>query len=278
MRSNFLVKLVCVFTLICGSSFAQNREVAPEDTVEYSFRKIMIIPFEEHMYLCGIQSKLAAESHKNHKEIVRFFRYGVAAELQNKFLYLFNTTSLIHMQDTTQDLLRTYASIGYKFEVAEGFEDEESEKKKKKKVSKRSAETKIKNGQLVSRISTEQKFASLHLRDEKILQYLSQKYQSDLFLFLTEMDIENDLSDQLALANNQYRRKLKIHYAVINSQGQFISKGIVQTTFSNKENNIELIKSKYFPVLAEKLIAKLPATQRKKSEPFDPLEKTQSAK
>ncbi len=278
MRSNFLVKLVCVFTLFCGGCFAQNKGVSPEDTVEYSFRKIMIIPFEEHMYLCGIQSKLAAESHKSHKEIVRFFRYGVAAELQNKFLYLFNTSSLIHMQDTTQDLQRTYASIGYKFEVAEELEDESSGKKKKKKVSKRRSEKKIKNGQLVSRKSTEQKFAALHLRDQKILPYLSNKYQVDLFLFLTEMDIENDLSDQLALANNRYNRKLRIHYAVVNKEGKVISKGIVQTAFSNKENSIKLIKSKYFPVLAEKLIAKLPATQRKKIETVDPLEKIQPRK
>ena len=276
MKINFIKKLFFVFTVVCCCSFAQSQEVLPEDTVEFSFRKIMIIPFEEHMYLCGIQSNLAAESHKSHKEIVRFFRYGIAAELQNKFLYLFNTTSLIHMQDTTQDLRRTYGSIGYKFEVAEKLDDKKS--RKKKKTNSRKSERKIKNGQLVSRKSNAQKFASLHFRDAKILQYLSDKYQADLFLFLTEMDIENDLSDQLALANNRYKRKLRIHYAVVNAKGTFISKGIVQTTFSNKENNIQLIKSKYFPILADELISKLPATQRKKIEAVDPLEKLQPTK
>lgn len=272
----FMRKIALFLALVCVSILTKAQQPGPpingEDSI--SFKKIMIIPFEEHMYLCPIQSNLAAASGKNHQQIVRYFRYGLASELQNKFLYLHNTTSLIHHVDTTKDLLRTYSSIAYQFETfKEELTKEEAEKIKKKKRKTSSSKKKIKNGQLTSRKSTEKKYASLRFTKPEILDYLNHKYHTDLYVFITELDIENDISDQFALAHNTYVRHLRAHYAVVNFDGTIINKGVVATTFPNKVNKVSEIKTKYFPVLADKLSKKLPGHEEPEQKKIDPLEK-----
>lgn len=276
---------IILLLLISLKGIGQNVPTADIDTTK-KYSKIMIVPFEHQMYLCDVQSSLAAVSKKNHQQIVQFFRYGIASELQNKFLYLYNTSSLIHIQDTMHDLERTYAAVRYKFEVYEEepvATEEPSKKKslfpkKKKKTTSSSKKGKIKNGQLVSTKSLQTKYASLLIKKKEVLTYLEKKYATDLFVFVTELDIQNDISDQTALASNKYIRHLRLHYAIVDSKGNFISKGVVSTSFPNTVNDIQVIKDRYFPILAKKLAAKLPPTPKADPVPVDPLEKITPAK
>ena len=246
--------------------------IAPGDTGKI-YRKVMIVPFEPQMYLCGIQSELGAASGMNHQQIVQSFRYGLATELQNKFLYYYNTVSLVHFNDTAQDVLRTYGSLIYKFEPYEitPVEEEKEGRFSKKKAGKK--DSKIEGGQVVSNKSTEPKFAALYFRQPDILKYLGNKYGPDLFVFITEMDIENDLSDQIALANNRYFRILRIHYAIVDQEGNFLHKGVAETRFPNSVKTVQEIKKNQFPLIAEQIAKKLPGTPQETPLEINPLEK-----
>lgn len=269
--------ILLLFLAFSSAAFCQNDGPDLQDTTSKEYKKIMIIPFENEMYLCGIQSSIAAESNKTHQQIVKLFRYGLASQLQNKFLYMYSTTSLVHFNDTTKDLLKTYASVNYKFEPYQKElspeELEAGKKKEKKKFFKKKKQTKISKGQLVSRKTTQPKFASLQIKNKKILPYLSNKYQTDLYVFITELDIQNNITDQSALANNKYVRDLRAHYAIVDYEGKFISKGVVSTTFPNTVNTVQEISSIYFPKLADKLALKLPKKIQLIDKKIDPLEK-----
>lgn len=265
----------CVLWAMVGH--AQNNKLSEQDTSFKDYKKVMIIPFEDQMYLCGIQRQIAETSKKSHQEIVRLFRYGLASQLQNKFLYSYSTASLIHFRDTTQDLLQTYASIAYQFEPYQKEltpEEAAAEKKKKRKLKfkKKKEPTKL-NGQLVSKKSTQPKFASLQIKKKEILTYLYKKYRTDLFVFITELDIQNDISNQVSLAQNTYKRDLRAHYAVVDSEGKFLSKGIVSTKFPNSVNSVSVITSVYFPKIADKLLLKLPKKIQLIQDQTDPKEK-----
>jgi hypothetical protein len=276
VKTQLILVLCCLFST---ASQAQSQDLGIQDTTGKQYKKIMIIPFEPEMYLCGIQRNIAAESNKSHSEIVRLFRYGLSSQLQNKFLYLYSTTSLIHFNDSTKDLLKTYASISYQFEPYQKEltpeEIEVGEKKKRKKFInlKRKEKSKISNGQLVSKKTNQPKFASLKIKNIAILSYLSNKYHADLFVFITELDIQNNISDQTALANNKYTRDLRAHYAIIDYEGKIISKGVVSTSFPNTVNSVNEISSVYFPKLADKLVLKLPKKLQLIEKTIDPLEK-----
>ena len=240
----------------------------------------MIIPFENNMYVCGIQPYLAATSGKTHLEIVDFFRNAVAIELQNEFLYLYNTASLIHYSDTNKDVFKAYDAVAYQFEIAPEEKENITEKDnsldkaknkaknifKKKKVSKYQRGL-VKRGNIVSNKNTEQKFASVVVKNKGIISYLSKKYRADLFVYITEMDIENDISDQNAFINNEYERFLRLHYSMVNKRGDVIKKGLVYTKFPNSVNTIEEIKKTYLPLVAKKLRAKLPQPVKPKVDP-----------
>ena len=114
-----LTSIIVILIIFFSKGFTQNEpDVIIPDTIKPLFKKVMIIPFEENMYLCGVQTSLAQESKKTHIEIVQFFRESTVLELQNQFLYKYNTVSLMHYNDTSRDLLKAYDAIAYKFEIA----------------------------------------------------------------------------------------------------------------------------------------------------------------
>lgn len=262
---SFLVSLT-VF-----NGYAQNGpDVVLPDTTKPLYKKVMIIPFEKNMYLCGIQSYFAQKSKKTHNEIVDFFRESTALELQNQFLFRYNTISLLHYDDTARDLFKAYDAVSYNFEIAPKEEEEEAPKTKMEKAKNlfKKKETKpskyergtTNDGQIVSRKNTDQKFANVVVRKPENLTYLSEKYRADLFVYVTEFDIENDMSDQTAFVNGTYKRILKLHFSMVDEKGKVVEKGLATITFPNNENDIYQIRTLYLPIAAKKMMEKLPYT------------------
>ena len=268
-----VLQFLFLFVFLLSKGFAQNApDVVLPDTTKPLYKKVMIIPFEDNMYLCGVQTHLAQESRKTHNEIVEFFRESTVLELQNQFLYRYNTVSLLHYNDTTKDLLKAYEAVNYKFEIAPVEKEEETSKnaidkaknlfKKKETKSSKFERGSTNNGQIVSLKNTDQKFVSVVVRKKENITYLSNKYNADLFVYVTEFDIENDMSDPTAFVNGDYKRVLKLHFSMVNKDGKVIEKGLVSIPFPNNQNNIFKIRTLYLPLAAKKMMDKLPYTPK----------------
>lgn len=268
-----LTSIIVILIIFFSKGFTQNGpDVIIPDTIKPLFKKVMIIPFEENMYLCGVQTSLAQESKKTHIEIVQFFRESTVLELQNQFLYKYNTVSLMHYNDTSRDLLKAYDAIAYKFEIAPIEVEEEVSSspidkakkifKKKEVKSSKFERGSINNGQIISRKNTDQKFASVVVKKKENITFLSNKYDADLFVFVTEFDIENDMSNPSAFVNGEYKRFLKLHFSMVNKEGKVIEKGLISTPFPNNQNNIFKIRTLYLPLAAKKMMEKLPYTPK----------------
>lgn len=248
-------------------------DVVGLDTLQPKYKKVMIIPFEPDWYVCGVQPYLAAASGKTHNEIVDFFRRSVALELQNQFLYLYNTASLIHHSDTNKDIFKAYDAIKYKFIIAPPEEVEEESRldlaKSFLKAKPRSDKYKrgsVEGGNIVSEKNTEQKIATVVVKNVETIKYLSEKYKTDLFVYITEMDIQNDISDQNAFINNEYERYLRLHFSMVDKEGKVLKSGMVYIKFPNTVNDINVIRSEYLPLVAKKLTNELPQPQKPKVE------------
>lgn len=251
-----------ILTLFFKSISSIGQTVVPSRDTIKAYNKILIVPFEQNRYLCGIQKNFAETSNKSHTEIVNYFRYGLISEIQNEFLYHHRTLSLLHNADSIKDLYKTYSSINYVFTpLPEPAEDN----KQKGKKSKNEKSTIIDEGQIKSKRVNIPKYAKVSILKPEILSYLNQKYGSDLFLFITELDIENDISDPIAFINNDYQRFIKVHYCLIDNKGMYLSEGIVQANFPNTLNDMYILKKEYFPILAKLLAKELPPSTRKNS-------------
>ncbi len=267
---------IILFFCLCVSQFTIAQDSAALDT-SYKYKKVMIIPFEEQMYICQIQNLLASESQMNTAQIIRTFRYSIASSMQNEFLYLYSTTSLIHLvEDSLKDLHRVYGSISRTYDAVPEEPKEENKKSLpllKKKTKKEDTErTQIQNGQIVSHHDNTPRFMNAVVKDKKLLPYLSKKYGTDLFVFINEMDIENDLSDPYKVAENNYLRILKFHYTIYNFRGQRVSMGVVSTTFPSTENKVANIVKNYFPLITKQLATKLPQPRIPKVNTATPIE------
>jgi len=271
MRS---VQFFILFILLFSKVFAQNGpDVILPDTTKPLYKKVMIIPFEENMYLCGVQTHLAQESKKTHNEIVSFFREATVLELQNQFLYRYNTVSLLHYNDTTMDIFKAYDAVSYKFEIFTSVEKEEETSKntidkaknlfkKKEDKSSKFQRGSTNDGQIISLKNSDQKFANVVVRKKENIAYLSQKYNADLFVYVTEFDIENDISNPSQFVNGDYKRLLKLHFSMVNKDGKVIEKGMVSIPFPNNQNSIYKIRTLYLPLAAKKMMDKLPYTPK----------------
>jgi hypothetical protein len=263
------MKIVVSICFILTTCFVQAQTGLADTTNKY--KKVMIVPFEPTRYLCGIQRDLAETSNMSHEQIVQHFRYKLSSSLQDEFLQLYHCVSLIHYSDTLKDLYDTYSRVKYKFEV---FEEEDEDDKnntnglkgligRKKKKNESEENGRIVNGQVVSKRTQQQKYAKVLLQDENWLKYLGNKYGADLFVFITELDIENDITDPIAFLNNDYKRILKVNYCVLDIKGKYVSEGIIKTTFPNTVNDVNMISKEFFPKIAKALALKLP-------QPFTP--------
>ena len=268
-----VIQFLFLFLFLLSKGFAQNSpDVVLPDTIKPLYKKVMIVPFEANMYLCGVQTHLAQESRKTHNEIVQFFRESTVLELQNQFLYRYNTVSLLHYNDTTNDLSKAYDAISYKFEIAPVEKEEETSKnaidkaknlfKKKEAKPSKFERGSTNNGQIVSLKNTDQKFASVVVRKKENITFLSKKYNADLFVYVTEFDIENDMSDPTAFVNGDYKRLLKLHFSMVNKDGKVVEKGLISIPFPNNQNNIYKIRTLYLPLAAKKMMDKLPYTPK----------------
>ncbi len=275
LKSRIIVLLLVVF---CALQSAMAQDTAALDT-SYKYKKVMIIPFEEQMYLCQIQNLLANESQMNTAQIIRSFRYSIASSMQNEFLYLYSTTSLIHLvEDSLKDLRRVYGSISRTYDAVPEEPKEENKKglpllknfERKKKED--NEKTHIQNGQIVSHYDNTPRFMNAVIKDKKLLPYLYKKYGTDLFVFINEMDIENDLSDPYKVAENNYMRILKFHYTIYNFKGKMVGMGVVSTTFPSTENNVGNIVKNYFPLITKQLATKLPQPKVPKVNTATPIE------
>ncbi|MFM7022951.1 MAG: hypothetical protein ACKOXB_08225 [Flavobacteriales bacterium] len=272
--------VILLSVLLCALQSLMGQDTLVKLDTSYRYKKVMIIPFEEQMYLCQIQNLLATESRMNTSQIIRTFRYSTASSLQTEFLNLYSTTSLIHLvEDSLRDLHRVYGSISRTYDAVPEEPKEENKKglpilkKLDLKEKKQSSEkTGIEKGQIVSHYDNTPRFMNTVIKDKKLLPYLSKKYGTDLFVFINEMDIENDLSDPYKVAENNYMRILKFHYTIYNFKGQIISMGVVSTTFPSTENNVGNIVKNYFPVIAKQLAAKLPQPKVPKVNAAAPVE------
>ena len=105
-----------------------------------------------------------------------------------------------------------------------------------------------------------------------------QKYNADLFVYVTEFDIENDMSNPAVFVNGDYQRVLKLHFSMVDKGGRIVEKGLISVKFPNTENDITIIRSMYLPLAAKMMMEKLPYTpnpliEEKKGKAVNVLEK-----
>lgn len=250
LRFLFVLVFCSAIQLACnGQSILNGIDAQPEQEVAPLYTKVMVIPFEDKMYLSDADRDIAkASAVKDHGSIKGRFRDGLMISLtagskqRYACLPLHFRDSLIH-----DDLVEAFSAIKYKYEPVP------VEKKKSGSIFKtvsHKPETKVEKGQIVSQPDPNLKYMKTVIKKTETLHYLAEKYEADLFLFISQFEIKNDMNDPNGFAYGNFNRNVRVHYTFYNQNSEFISGGIAEITVPADVKEISHIISGNFSELA----------------------------
>ena len=227
---------------------------------------MLIIPFETKMYFSDIDGDLSQKNEMNFHEIKAMFRAELDKNLFISLKEYFNPLSFYTMeQDVVQkELTYIYSSIGYKYQIIEPevVEKETPAKKlfnKIKPKEKEPQEATIQNGEIVAEIDNREKFMNTVITNDNLIPNLNKTYESTYYVFINQLDIKKSADDAYKASENQYKREIKVHYTIINSNTKEVSSGAIISRFNSSESDINKIIKIHFPLIAEKITQKLVA-------------------
>jgi len=267
-----LAFLILVVFSVMLNSFqqlsAQNSTTGElEETSVNNKNSVLIIPFENKMYISDIDRDISQKSELTFHQIKAKFRAALDQNIYIALKKYYKPLSFysIEPEEAKKELAYIYNSIGYKYEVVPQEEVVEKEnvgtkflgKFKKKDKEEEYIEASIQNGEVVSQVDNREKYMKTTLANEKLLPSLQKKYNTEHYLFINELDIKRAANDAYQASEEQYQREIKVHYTIFDVNGNEVSSGAIKSRFSSNQNDIDKIINEQFPLIAERIVSNL---------------------
>lgn len=247
--SIYIVMMGCLFFL-AHPLFSQQQPTTRKDkdnvSKTASQEKIMLIPFENKMYMSEIDYYINKETKLNQKQIRYMFRDGLNDQLYHAFKKRkFEVIDL--MSDTVKyqkDLKKIYGNISYDFVTVPDQNNYQPPKKEKK-------EKGIQEGQVVAVTETDNKFMNTRILTPVLIPYLYEKYKARYYVFINELDLRASAVNPTDFIPENAKRKIIVHYTIFSVDAKEINSGIAEVEADIKDNDPNKIQKKYLSQIAE---------------------------
>jgi hypothetical protein len=226
--------------------------------------KIMIIPFEQRLYMSQIDHKINAETKLTQKQIKEVFRKGTNEELSKALKKNFEVLDLL--KDTVKykkDLFSIYKSLTYKYEKVP------DQSNYKAPVAEKDKKETIKKGQLVVETDPNARFMNAQIISPAMVPALFAKFKTDLFLFVNQLDITSAsvLSNETGSISE---RVISLHYTVYTVDAKEINSGICSIKFPGDVNTPSKILSGSISKIAQEINRRILLALSKEKKPETP--------
>ncbi len=246
--------------LLCFAVQSQHSTLRfTDEPINLNNQSLLVIPFEEKMYLSDANSAIAINNNMTSQEILERFTSALDQSILYTFQEKCNVSSfyLLDDEEAESDLKYVYDNRKLEYElVSETVEKTKIEKLKgkiKKPADNSYQQGQIQNGQIITKRDSRKRYMKAVVEDKMVLDSLQKKFRNKFFLFVNELDLMNDYSDPIAVQRGEYMRNLSIHYTLYHRDGNILSTGISATQFPSNQNNINQIIEQYFPILAQQI-------------------------
>lgn len=242
----FLVFTFYLFIYL--TSIAQQQPTTRKDNNVGSKKegaKVMIIPFENKMYMSEIDYYINKETKMNTKQIRREFRDG----LNEQLYYAFKKRKFFPidlMSDTikyNKDLKFIYGNITYDFVKIPDQNNYKPPMREKK-------EKGIQQGQIVAETDDENRFMNTRVLSAALVPYLYQKYKAQYYVFINELDLKASTVNPTDYIPQNAKRKIVVHYTIFSVDAKEINSGIAEVDAEININHPSKIIKNYFSTLA----------------------------
>jgi hypothetical protein len=258
MVFNFKHKLrviLCFMSCVmCLNIKAQDKTIGskgkPVSSSNLSKHKIMLIPFENRMYLSEIDFMINKETKLTGKQIKATMRDGLNEQFYKKFKSKIGVVDLLDdTVKTKKDLSGIYQHLSYQYLKVPNQDNYKAPVKEKE-------EKTVNKGQLTVESNSDARFMNAKLNNATLVPSLGGKYKTDLFLFFNELDIKA-LSGIPGDFDAKPVRKIILHYTVYTLDAKEINSGIAEVDLPANVNNPSKIINTYFSQLADIVYARV---------------------
>lgn len=227
-----------------------------------SIKSVVFIPFHPDIYINDASDDLCTESGKSFNQMVSYLRITVNDHMVANLKDTAQTLSLLNSFTGSENelLASLYESSNYFLTTDKNFDEEKYGHLKKSKLAlkgrkEKKAKTGIKKGQLVSDVvDNYNKFLNVKFKDLRAINEVIKTHQPDRILYITQFEISGDYSDSYKVETKTFDYLVKIHYVILNRDGDFVKGGMAIETISAKEISLEKLGEETIPALA-KIIA-----------------------
>ena len=261
-------KIIPLFALFLAFTSVLSQETTTGlslDTLLSYKQKVLVIPFESNMYLSDIDKDLALKEHMTYQEIKKKFRTSLDQNIVIQLYGFFTPISLFDsdtQEPKQEEQAYIYNSISFKYEVMPL--DEEKKKgfrlnklKNKFKKKEKYIEAGVSNGEIVSQADNREKYMNTVAKNN-LFPYFNKQYQANYYIFINELDVKRSLNEAYQETGEMYIREIKVHYTIFDNVGAEINSGAIKEEFSSTLNDINEIVKIHFPIVAQKIVSKLP--------------------
>jgi hypothetical protein len=223
-------------------------------TNSVSSRKILIIPYEPKMHLSDADKDIAEHSNRSLQQMRAMFRMGLAQQVNTTLVTQYPTYSLLEdlRPEAQQELRRIYRAIDYSYDTVFSIQQMKHDvwgKKLSRKEQKQRLESQTASGDL--------KFMNVKMLDPQLLQELNTVYGVDLFVFVTQVEIQTNRKECAGSGLDLFDRDIKVHYAIYNKSGEEVYGGIAKNSSDMSTNEVTAIMSQNFPTISEIILASI---------------------
>ncbi len=249
-----------VLALLTFTVAAQHSTLRLTDApINLNNQSLLIVPFEDRMFLSEINQKLAEKNQLTSAQIAERF----IAAVDQSILYTFqskchvNSFYLLEDEESTTDLAYVYDHLSLEYELVSKTVEKSKTEKLKAKFKKKEDDSyqrgNIQNGQIITKRDDRERYMKAVVSDAKMLDSMHFKFNNKFFLFVNQLDIRNAYTDGVSMQQMKYEREIKLHYTLYHKSGEILTTGVSRTTFPSTQNDINEIIKGYFPILAKNI-------------------------
>ncbi len=274
MKNKIFLLIIC--TLVFSTILAQDTALEPEDKDLFNYNKVLVIPFNPDLYFSDADHDLAKYNLKSVEEVRTKFRLGLDFNVNARVLSKYDTKSFMTdtSEDVQADLMSIYTGISYKYEtpvtlISNGEEktgngllasanDRIYENENKKIINYKNYNSEAQGATSYIEPIESKKYMNAVVHNPEMLTYFSEKYGTDLFLFINQFEIKTKYEKCLDRAINNFTREILVHFTIFNAAGVQLYGDVVKVNFTVQTNDINSIIRNNFPLIGDYLSGNLP--------------------
>ena len=86
---------------------------------------------------------------------------------------------------------------------------------------------------------------------------MNEKFRASHYIFINQLDIKRSADKRYVASEEQYKREIKVHYTIFDSEGKEVGSGAIKSRFPSNQNDMDKIIKVQFPLIAQRIVGNL---------------------